>query len=101
MKRPFRLWLAVIALCVVLGFLFWLQWGYENTTIIIHDESEELVESVMTPQVASVEEPITESPSGIPLWSTVGRWSAIVIAVGFLIYIIYLELTYRRRRRGY
>jgi len=101
MKRPFRLWLAIIALSFVLGFLFWVQWGYENTTIVIYDESEELAESLIAPQVASVEEPTTAPAQEIPTWFPVVQWSAIAIASGLVIYVVYLELVYRRKRRSY
>lgn len=101
MKRPYRLWLAIVVLSVTLGFLFWAQWGYESTTIVIYDQSEEIVERVIGPQVASAEEPATAPTPEIPPWFTAVRWGAIIIASGLVIYVVYLELTYRRRRRSY
>lgn len=99
MLRPWTLWLATVVLIFLLGFVFWVQFGYERT-IVIYEEVEELTEEVRAPQVASAEEEAAAPIAQIPVWLASVQWSAIAVAAGLFVYIIYLELVYRRRRRG-
>ena len=99
MLRPWTLWLATVVLIFLLGFVFWVQFGYERT-IVVYEEVEEAVEEVRAPQVASAEEATTAPTPQIPLWLTSLQWSAVAVAAGLFVCVIYLELAYRRRRRG-
>jgi len=104
MKRPVRLWFAIIAFSFVLGFLFWMQWGYENPTITLYEETEEPEESgelIMAPQAAPAEERAAAPATENPTWVPVVRWGSIIIASCLAIYVVYLELIYRRRSGSY
>ncbi len=98
MRNPWKLWVAIVILTVLLGFIFWVQFGYEST-VIIYVEGEEVAEQARAPEVAPAEKPATAPAPEIPPWLMSVWWSAIVIAVGLAAYIIYQELVYRRRHR--
>jgi hypothetical protein len=97
MLKMWRLWLAIVVLSVLLGFIFWAEVGFDST-VIIYDEGEAIGERAEAPQVAAAEEAAPVPEPETPLWFTAVRWGAIVIAAGSLIYIVYLGWTYWRRR---
>lgn len=100
MQRPWKLWIAIVVLGSVLTFVFWAQFGYENT-MVIYEEGEEIAESARAPQAFSAEESTTAPAAEAPLWFTSVRWSAIIVVIGLVIYALYLELSYRRSQRRY
>jgi len=48
MLRPWTLWLATVVLIFLLGFVFWVQFGYERT-IVVYEEVEEVNRASKSP----------------------------------------------------
>jgi hypothetical protein len=100
MKGSWKLWIAIIALTFLLGFIFWAQFGYEST-IVIYEEAEEVAGRAEGPGALSAEKPLAAPAPEIPLWFTAVQWTAIVAAIGLEIYVIYIVVIYWRRRQHY
>ena len=100
MQALWKLWLAIVVLGVVLGFIFWAEVGYDST-IVIYDEGEELGERAEAPRIAAAEETVPVPVAEAPVWLTTLEWTAIGIGACSFLYIVYLGSSYWRRRRSY
>ncbi|MFC1860175.1 hypothetical protein ACFLYC_01195 [Chloroflexota bacterium] len=104
MTRPRKLWIAVGLFCALffasLGFWLWTQFGYERTIIIYEAEQAPLVRSAI-PGGAPAEESEFALATGIPYWFLPVRWGTIALIVVVAIYIVYLEIIYRRQQRAH
>jgi hypothetical protein len=108
MKRPKLLWVALglfgIFFCTFLGFWLWAEFGFERTIVMYETARAPAVESVV-PGTAAAEEAVTEEARPAPVpetppWLLPVRWSTMAAAAIVAIYIIYLEVLYRRRQKG-
>jgi len=108
MRRPKILWVALglfsIFFCTFLGFWLWAEFGFERTIVMYETARAPAVKS-MVPGVTATEEAVIEEaiPAPVPEtppWLLPVRWSMMAAAAVVAIYIIYLEVLYRRRQKG-
>ncbi len=108
MRRPKILWVALglfsIFFFTFLGFWLWAEYGFERTIVIYEAARAPAVQSVV-PGITATEEAVTEGTRPAPVqetppWLLPVRWSMMAAAAIVAIYIIYLEMLYRRRQRG-
>ena len=107
MRRPKILWVALglfsIFFCTFVGFWLWAEFGFERTIIIYETARAPAVQSVV-PGVTATEEAVAEEARPAPVpetpqWLLPVRWSTMAAAAIVAVYIIYLEVLYRRRQR--
>ena len=108
MRRPKILWVALglfsIFFFTFLGFWLWAEFGFERTIVMYETARAPAVKS-MVPGVTATEEAVIEEaiPAPVPEtppWLLPVRWSMMAAAAVVAIYIIYLEVLYRRRQKG-
>ncbi|MBL7166287.1 MAG: hypothetical protein ISS55_07380 [Dehalococcoidales bacterium] len=108
MRRPKILWVALglfsIFFCTFLGFWLWAEFGFERTIVMYETARAPAVQSVV-PGVTAAEEAVAEEaiPAPVPEtppWLLSVRWSMMAAAAVVAVYIIYLEVLYRRKQKG-
>lgn len=101
MKRPFKLWIAIGILFVIGGVWLWQGSAYPHTIYEYHYTGRVLDQYIDRAAGLEVEaEPIWEPHN--PTWVDMMRSGFVrLFLLGLVIYIIYLEATFRDKRRKY